>query len=234
MPSNRSRANRLKNYLSIILILIIAYSGHAQRLSGCYKLSFTGIGESDEQYWFSDDGTFRYEAWDDTGDYIGAGEYSFKSDSIVFKFMDVPDWIKTPQLIRSKSVDSLSTITVINPWNNNPSPFTYQVFEGEEMLERGESDAFGRASIKLDAGKKMKIWSGSLETISALNYPFSMEIDADTTSMDYVVLNSGFRNKPESKKAKTVAYPFFMKRRKEESFRIRKHGNWETFTKCNS
>lgn len=224
----------MKNYLSAILILIIANSGYAQHLSGCYKLSFTGIGESDERYWFNDDGTFIYEAWDDTGDCIAMGEYSFKTDSIVFKFMDVPNWIKTPQIIRAKSDDSLSTITVLNPWSNNPSPFTYQLFESEEMLERGESDAFGRVSIKLDAAKKLKIWSGNFETISALHYPFSMEIDGDTASVDYVIMNSGFRNKPESIKTQTAVYPFFMKRRKEESFRIRKHGNWETFTKCNS
>ena len=233
--SNRSRFNRLKNYVSGILILILAYSGYAQQLSGCYALYFAGIGESDQRYWFNDDGTFRYEAWDDTGDYIGAGEYSFKSDSIILKFVEIPEWVKAPELIREESADSLSTITVLNPWNNhNPSPFSYQVFIGKEMLERGESDAFGRASVKLDSGKTLKIWSGDFETNSALSYPFSWEIEGDTISMDYVIMNSGFRNKPASVKAQTVAYPFFMKQRKAESFRIRKHSNWETFKKCNS
>ncbi len=225
----------MKNFVFGILILIFTYSGYAQQLLGCYTIHFAGIGDSDERYWFKDDGTFRYEAWDDTGDYIGIGEYSLKSDSIVLKFVEIPEWVITPELIREESADSLSTITVLNPWGNlNTSPFSYKMFMGEEMLERGESDAFGRASIKLDAGKTLKIWSGTFETNSALYYPFSWEIEGDTTSINYVILNSGFRNKPVSIKAQTVAYPFFMKQRKAKSFRIKKHSDWKTFKKCNS
>ncbi len=197
-------------------------------------MQFAGIGDSDERYWFNDDGTFRYEAWDDTGDYIGTGEYSFKSDSIVLKFLEIPEWVIAPELIREESADSLSTVTILNPWNNKSGPFSYQVFMGEEILERGESDAFGRASVKLDKGKTLKIWSGTFETNSALYYPFSWEIEGDTTSINYVIMNSGFRNKPASIKAQTLAYPFFMKQRNAESFRIRKHSDWKTFKRCTS
>ena len=228
----------MKTSLLSVALLLHVFSCVSQSLCGCFREYNPGIADSEARYWFYEDGTFRYESADDTGNRIGMGEYFLTADSIVFSFSEIPEWIKETRIISQKIIGESDTgasaITLINPWNKNtPVPFNYQIFDNEKLFERGESDDVGRASLFFKEGQTLKIWEAGFSSNSILSYPLNCNLIASSSARDYVIFDAGFVNKPAAIESRTMILQL-KQRLRRGIFKVKDYRGWVTYIKCNS
>lgn len=214
-----------------VALLSLSYAA-AQDLSGCYREYYKDVSSYDVCYRFFQDGTFQYEESDDIGSYIGMGKYALYPDSIVFNYTYIPPWIKEKQLLSVESSDSLSSLTLVNPWNKMPMTFfNYRVYRGDELLSEGVSDAQGRASLLLKAGERVKIWNISFMKHSIVSQHFLWEIEVDSVPRDYVLFSAAFSYRPASIEPHRVVLPI-RRSWNNRSFKLKLSNGWKTYINC--
>lgn len=216
----------------IFLLTLVGLEANAQKLEGCYSQQLGPIAESAARYHFLPENTFIYEMWDDTGDRFGKGKYHLKGDSIYLHFHSIPDSLKTIRIIKQPVVDSVSTLQVINVMNASETwACSYQILNGQEVIETGYSDVLGRVYFSLKPGQTLRINGYPSKSESIYNCPFSIEFNPGVQNYQYVIFTSGLRSYTWLKPAKAEVYAIKRYPAKGK-FKIMGYNDWIWFKAC--